>query len=257
MACLAATAAGEIAFHRHVQPPIPRTRRAGARPHAAGSPAPAGICGARGPEAAAMSGPAWLAGGLAVLMIAIAVYCACRLAVSRVQGGDTERDADGLHVLMGVAMAGMLEPRLTAVPGAVWTVVFAAGAAWFAWHAIRAGGRGAARTRCAHPVPHAIESAAMVYMFLPVGSWQAARGPGMVMPGMSPGASQGNPAITLLLALFMLGYVLWAIDRLAGLFRATAAYGYRPVIVALSPRGAACYKIAMASTMGYMLVMML
>ena len=217
-------------------------------------------------------------------MIAIAVYCACRLAVSRMQGRDTERDADGLHVLMGVAMAGMLEPRLTAVPGAAWGVVFGAGAAWFAWRAIRAGGRVAAGgrgaivgTRCAHPAPHAIESAAMVYMFLPIGSWRTGHGPGMAMPGMSQGASTGNPAITLVLALFMLGYVLWAVDRLAGLSRAmtvatatargtgvpggpaaaSTAYGHRTGRPALAPRAAACYKIAMAITMGYMLVMML
>ena len=234
-----------------------------------------------------MSGPAWLAGGLAVLMIAIAAYCACRLAVSRLHDRDTERDADGLHVLMGVAMAGMLEPRLTAVPGAAWSTVFGAGAAWFAWQAIRAGGRVAADgrsatgMRCAHPAPHAIESAVMVYMLLPIGSWRSGHGPGMAMPGMSQGATTGNPAITLVLALFMLGYVLWAIDRLAGLSRAAAvataaatatargtgvlgapaavsmAYGHRPGRPALAPRAAACYKIAMAITMGYMLVMML
>ncbi|HEV2251559.1 MAG TPA: DUF5134 domain-containing protein [Streptosporangiaceae bacterium] len=243
-----------------------------------------------------MSGPGWLEGGLAVLMIAIAVYCACRLAVSRLRGRETERDADGLHVVMGVAMAGMLEPRLTAVPGAACGVVFAAGAAWFAWQAIRARGRGAVGTRCAHPAPHAIESAAMVYMLVPIGSWRSGHGPGMAMPsmampGMSPGATTGNPAITLILALFMLGYVLWALDRLAGLSRAmtaatargtgaawsslsavtapaaasasgppapaSLASGHRPGHPALAPRAAACYKIAMAMTMGYMLVMML
>lgn len=243
-----------------------------------------------------MSGPGWLEGGLAVLMIAIAVYCACRLAVSRLRGRETERDADGLHVVMGVAMAGMLEPRLTAVPGAACGVVFAAGAAWFAWQAIRARGRGAVGTRCAHPAPHAIESAAMVYMLVPIDSWRSGHGPGMAMPGMampgmSPGATTGNPAITLILALFMLGYVLWALDRLAGLSRAmtaatargtgaawsslsavtapaaasasgppapaSLASGHRPGHPALAPRAAACYKIAMAMTMGYMLVMML
>lgn len=238
-----------------------------------------------------MSGPAWLAGGLAALMIAIAVYCACRLALSRLRGRDTERDADGLHVLMGVAMAGMLQPRLTAVPGAAWGAVFVAGAAWFGWQAIRTGGRGTAGPRCANPVPHAIESAAMVYMLLPVGSWPPGHRPGMAMPGMSQGATTGNPAITVVLALFMLGYVLWAIDRFAWLSRATAAatargtgagwssrpamtvpaaaslpgvpapvstaYGHRPGSPALAPRAAVCYKIAMAITMGYMLVMML
>jgi hypothetical protein len=113
----------------------------------------------------------------------------------------------------------------------------------------------------------------------------------MAMPGMSQGATTGNPAITLMLALFMLGYVLWTLDRLAGLSRAmttatargtgvtwsprpavtapagalvpgqpapaTTAYGHSPGTAALAPRAAACYKIAMAITMGYMLVMML
>ena len=110
-----------------------------------------------------MSGPAWLAGSFAVLMVVIAAYCACRLAVARLRGGDTELDTDGLHVLMGAAMAGMLEPRLTPVPGTAWRAVFAAAAAWFAWQAIRPGGR-AGRARCAHPAPHAVECAVMVYM---------------------------------------------------------------------------------------------
>jgi len=242
-----------------------------------------------------MNGPAWLAGGLAVLMIMIAVYCAGRLTVSRLRGRDTEVATDGLHVLMGGAMAGMFEPRLTPIPGAAWRAVFAVAAAWFAWQAIRAGRRPGAR--CAHPAAHAVECAAMVYMVLPVGSWPSGRGPGMTMPGMGQGTTVGNPALTLVLALFMLGYVLWAIDRLAVLSRATAAAMPRPAAIsrpaavrspraavtvpaaagilgrpapgttadsrrppdrtALAPRLAAYYKIAMAITMGYMLILML
>ena len=197
-----------------------------------------------------MNGPAWLAGSIAVLMVVIAAYCACRLAVARLRGRDTEIDTDGLHVLMGVAMAGMLEPRLTPVPGTVWRAVFAAAAVWFAWQAIRPRGR-AGRARCAHPAPHAVECAVMVYMLLPVGSWPAGQGAAMAMPGLSQGANAGNPALTLVLALFMLGYVLWATDRLAGLSRVGAA------APALAPRLAASYKVAMGIAMGYMLVMML
>jgi hypothetical protein len=222
-------------------------------------------------------------------MVVIAVCCGARLAISRLRTRNTERDADGLHVLMGVAMAGMLEPRLMPVPIAAWRVVFAAGAAWFAWQAIRhtrqAGAPGA------HPAAHAVECAAMVYMLLPVGSWPSGHGPGMAMPGMSQGTTAGNPALTLVLALFMLGYVLWATDRLAHLSRARAATPARstaapwpslaavtvpaaasapgapspgagprdrpPGSAALAPRLAACYKIAMGIAMGSMLVMML
>ena len=166
-----------------------------------------------------MSSPAWLAAGFAVLMIMIAACRACRPAISRLRGKRTELGTDGLHVLMGVAMAGMLQPRLALAPGLVWSGVFAAGAAWFAWQATPAARRAgrprrAVRPRCAHPGPHAIECAAMVYMLVPVGSWSSGRGEQMAMGGMSPGATAGNPALTLILALFMLGYVLWAADRL-------------------------------------------
>jgi hypothetical protein len=205
-----------------------------------------------------MSGPAWLAGSFAILMIVVAGYCAARLAISRLRGRNTDRDADALHVLMGVAMAGMLEPRLTSVPVTAWRVVFAAAAAWFAWQAIRPG-RQAGEARGAHPAAHAVECAAMVYMLLPVGSWPSGHAPRMAMPGMSQGTTIGNPALTLVLALFMLGYVLWATDRLAHLSRAPAAAAYpQPAAIpVLAPRLATSYKITMAITMGYMLIMML
>lgn len=206
-----------------------------------------------------MRPPAWLMGGIATLMVVIAVYCAARLAISRLRGRSTERDADALHVLMGVAMAGMLEPRLTPVPVTAWRAVFAGAAAWFAWQAVRRGRR-AAGARCAHPAAHAVECAAMVYMLLPVGSWPSGRGPATAMAGMTQGASAGNPALILVLALFMLAYVLWALDRLASPSRTTAAataYAQPAGSPALAPRLAASYKIAMAITMGYMLIMML
>ena len=221
-------------------------------------------------------------------MLLIAASCAARLAVSRLRGRVTESDADAVHVLMGVAMAGMLEPRLTLLPGNAWQAVFAAAAAWFGWQALRASHRGQARGwRCAHPAPHAVESGAMVYMLVPATS--AGHAPAMAMPGMSGPATGSNPAIALVLALFMLGYVLWTTDKLAGLSRASTATGSRsgtgaslvsaapgPAISGslaprppalrivgsvagappLAPRFAACYKIAMSIAMGYMLVMM-
>jgi hypothetical protein len=252
---------------------------------------PAGAQSAPGAVDADMSGPAWLTGGFAVLMIMVAICCAGRLAVSRVRGKDTELDTDGLHVLMGVAMAGMLEPRLSPVPGTIWRAVFAAAAAWFAWQAIRARSGRPRGWRCAHPAPHAVECAAMIYMLLPAGSRPSGRGPGMAMPGMNGAGAAGNPALTLVLALFMLGYILWTIDRLASPSPAAAAtpahsaapsrlapaavtasaaarvsgtarpgsiaHGGAPGRAALAPRLATGYKIAMGIGMGYMLVMML
>jgi len=211
-----------------------------------------------------MSGPSWLAGGFAALMMMVAACGAGRLAVSWVRGKDTELDADGVHVLMGVAMAGMLEPGLSPVPGTIWRAVFAVAAAWFAWRVIRVGRGRPGGSLCAHPAPHAVECAAMIYMLLPAGARSVSRGSGMAMPGMNGGTAAGNPALTLVLALFMLGYILWTIDRLASLSRARAAAlpgsmtdGAAPGTPALAPRLATGYKIAMGIGMGYMLVMML
>ncbi len=86
-----------------------------------------------------MTGPHWLAGLLAAVMIMIAACCAVRLAAWRRRHRITEVDADGIHLLMGVAMAGMLVPRLSALPGTAWEAVFAVAAAWFAWQAARPG----------------------------------------------------------------------------------------------------------------------
>ena len=235
-----------------------------------------------------MTGPSWLAAAVAALMLLIAASCAVRLVISRSRGRATETDADGLHVVMGVAMAGMLEPRLGLLPGIAWQAMFAAAAAWFGWQAIRARRRRPGGWRCAHPAPHAVECAAMIYMLLPARS--AGHAAAMTMPGMSgPAAAGSNPAVALVLALFMLGYILWATDQLAALSplrQATAGHwrgaasqapaphqqapaceppapspaaadGRRAASAALAPRLAACSKIAMGAAMGYMLIMML
>jgi hypothetical protein len=224
-----------------------------------------------------VTGPAWLAACLAGLMLLVAASCAGRLAIWQLRGRGTEPQVDSLHVLMGVAMAGMLAPQLSQFPDTAWRVVFAVSAAWFGWQAIRArGGRLSGRPACTHPVPHAVECAAMLYMLLP--ARPAVRWPAMGMPGMSGLAAAGNPALALVLALFMVGYILWTTDQLASLSRARAAEpGREPTSGALrapdpaastahaglasrsplAPRFAACYKIAMSVAMGYMLVAMI
>jgi hypothetical protein len=253
-------------------------------------------------ENADVAGPSWLAVPLAAVMIATAMYCAGRLAAARLWRRSTEVEADSVHVVMGVAMAGMLLPGLSPLPATAWEGVFGAAAVWFACQAIRSRIRQhttASRRRCSHPVPHLVESAAMVYMLavLP-GSWPAWSGRAMAMPGMGGGrAAAGGSlsALAMILALFMIGYVLWTADQLTALVRAppvatlgavqdqarapdTAAVPigaagiqnapgaagavlpgliHRPGGPALAPRLAACYKIAMGLTMGYMLILML
>jgi Domain of unknown function (DUF5134) len=249
-----------------------------------------------------MAGPSWLAAPLAVAMIATAMYCAGRLAAARLWRRSTEIEADSVHVVMGIAMAGMLLPRLSPVPATAWQAVFGAAAVWFACQAARSRLRQhttARRWRCSHPVPHLVESAAMVYMLAALpGAWPGRSDQGMAMPGMGGGrAAAGGSlsALAVILALFMIGYVLWTADQLttlarapavaasgaaqdraaapdtaavpidaAGMQNAPAAAGavlpgliHRPGGPALAPRLAACYKIAMGLTMGYMLILML
>jgi hypothetical protein len=229
-------------------------------------------------------------------MILTAAYSAGRVAVSRRRGRATELDADGLHAVMGTAMAGMLAPRLNVLPHSAWAALFGIAAAWFGWHAIRASRPGASGgSRCRYPVPHLIECTAMIYMLLPVHSPRAAPGQAAAaMPGMGGSASLAGsfPALAVVLALFMLGYIVWTTDRLTALARAKATtadpgrkpdqrppataghprdagdasgvpgvfaarhqdQGGRPV---LAPKLAACGKIAMSITMGYMLILML
>ena len=142
-----------------------------------------------------MAGPSWLAGVFAAVMILTAGYSASRLAVSRLRGLATEADADGLHAVMGTAMAGMLVPQLNLLPATAWMVVFGTGAAWFGACAIRSRSQARFSWQCRYPVPHLIECVAMLYMLLAVRGAQ--QGPGMAMPGMgtSPGTPAGFPAL--------------------------------------------------------------
>ena len=135
-------------------------------------------------------------------------------------------------------------------------------------------------------MPHLIECVAMLYMLLPLhGSRPAHGGAGMAMAGMATSAAPAGkfPALAVVLALFMLGYIVWTTDRLAALARARTTpalgpdgdasprrygaastpagagtqHGGQADGAVLAPTLAACGKLAMSITMGYMLILML
>jgi hypothetical protein len=234
-----------------------------------------------------MAQPSWLAGTLAAVMIATAAYCLSRLVAARRWRRATEGDVDAVHILMGVAMAGMLVPRLNLLGYGTWDVVFGAAAAWFGWQALRAYRSQAAAGRgwVAHHLQHAVACGAMLYMFLAVSAVRAGSS-GRGMPMASPAGSAATPrTLALLLALALLGYVIWTADRLTSLAPVAALRTARAGTVAggslagaapaaeadgsaaaeapppasppMSPRLAACCEIAMGLTMGYMLITML
>jgi hypothetical protein len=230
-------------------------------------------------------GPSWLAVAFAAVMIATAVYCAGRIIAARWWRRPSGYDIDGVHVLMGTAMAGMLVPGLRFGPAAGWEIVFGAAAGWFGWRAWP--GRGPAGHRPAQHVQHLLASLAMLYMLVAAGP--AASG----AAGTAMGHSTHLRTLALLLAIALLGYVINTADRLTALPLAAGAAAARaapPAMAAavtapaapapagaarpeataseaeaattvrtpaLSPRLAACCDIAMGVTMGYLLVLMI
>src|SRR5499427_4369332 len=202
-----------------------------------------------------MGSPSWLTGIFAAAGLAVAVYCTGRLVTSRHWRRPAELDTDGAHVVMGVAMAGMLVSGLRTLPSAIWEVVFAAGAAWFGYRMLQAR-RGAQPSpwRSSHPLPHLVECAAMVFMFLILPASAAAR-------GMSMTATESRFSfLTLPLALFLFGYAVWLGDRVTLHAPALALGGSStadPARPYLAPGCAAICKITMGVAMGYALILML
>jgi hypothetical protein len=224
--------------------------------------------------------PTWLAGPLAAVMIATAVYCSSRLALAWRAHRAAERGADATHAIMGVSMSGMLVTRLDPLPNGAWALLFGVAAVWFGWQVWRRAG--------AHHVPHLVMCGAMVYMLLAA---TAMRPHAMAMGG----GGARFPVLALALALAMIACVVWQAERLSTHVApgatavhvaagptaahvapgptaahvapgataahvapgATAAHVAPGATVALSPRLAACCQIAMSLTMGYMLIMMI
>jgi hypothetical protein len=216
-----------------------------------------------------LTGPGWLAPGLAALMLLITASCIGRLARWR-RRRPFEPDVDALHAVMGVAMTGMLLPHLSFVPGRVWQALFGVAATWFATRAIRSRAKPAGHPGFSHLAPHVVECAAMIYMLLPARSTSAER---MTMAGMATSPT-ANPVVPLLLAVFLVGYLLWTADQLTGRGPAVSLADSRsapagprqrsdPAAAARTLRAdgtrrlTAIDKIVMSSAMGYMLLTML
>ena len=181
--------------------------------------------------------PVWLGDLLAAAMIATSAYCAARIGYAWVVRRATHRDVDALHLLMGIAMAGMLArclKALTPVGGvlhAVWIVVFAVGAAWFA---VRATARRRALPNCAAaghgggPVVHLIGAAAMLYMLA------ATPAGGMAAMGGAAGSGATLPEVGVTFAVLATAAAVLILDRLTLL-----APGARPAAAGVGVVGGA------------------
>ena len=216
-----------------------------------------------------MIGPTWLAWIFGVVMLAAASYAAARMVLAWSTHRATDYEVDGHHVLMGVAMAGMLIPGLgivsTGAPATVWIIVWALVTVWFATSVTRtATDKSSASGLSGHHVPHLVMSASMVYMLAVMDAPTGTTGMADMseMQGMSTTGLVPWPTLDALLLVFMAGYAVLALDRLPR----AAVSGHRthagqqapiPTHPVLEPRFSSMLNIVMAITMGYMLTMML
>jgi hypothetical protein len=166
--------------------------------------------------------PTWIFGVLAAVMLAIAVVSAARLVAAWPwRRHSVTVDADVAHLLMAIAMAGMLAPSLRTLPDTGWKVIFGLLIAWFAFrlvrHAPANGVRALVGGNCA---PHLVHSGSMLYMFLATTS--AAGMAGMAGMNELPGSSGSTmltldfPTLAFAFALILIGYCLWDLDQLSG-----------------------------------------
>ena len=215
-----------------------------------------------------MTSPGWLADILAAVVLAVAGFSAARLVAARGARRRGEADADSMHMLMGVAMAGMFVPGLATLPAAAWAPVSGAGAGVVRRARVARPGRPRPRGRALVRLPGAAPGR------LPRHGLRAA-GRTAMTAGV-PAAGVRLPALGLALAAGTCGYVVWLLDRPPAARAVSQAAGRlaavpdgerfpagspgQPVMVTsaapalLAPRAATCCKIAMGVAMGVMLI---
>jgi len=178
--------------------------------------------------------PSWILDILAAVMLLVAAVSAGRLLVSRPWAGSAgDADIDVAHLLMGIAMAGMLVASLSTLPNDVWDVIFAVLTGWFGWRVYRESrGEGARVLADGCHMPHLVHSAAMLYMFVAIGA-PAAAGGGMGAMGGGGSAMQTleAPVVAFIFALWLIGYVVLDLDRLTGPGHARGSYFAPPAVV--------------------------
>jgi uncharacterized protein DUF5134 len=162
--------------------------------------------------------PAWLLDIFAAIMLVVAAVSAARLMAARPWrgGGATLADIDVAHLLMAIAMAGMLASSLQTLPDGAWELIFGVLLAWFAYRVARdaqvSGVRALAGGHCA---PHLIHAASMLYMFLALTAPTAHATGGMGGMAGSAGTLE-FPLLAFVFTLLLAGYTIWDLDQLSG-----------------------------------------
>jgi Domain of unknown function (DUF5134) len=163
--------------------------------------------------------PSWILDIFAAIMLVVAAVSAARLVAARPwQHGAraTPTDIDITHLLMAIAMAGMLVASLQTLPNGAWLVIFAVTTVWFGYRVIQdarvSGVRALAGGHCA---PHLIHAGAMLYMFMAFTA-PATHGSGGMSGGMSGMGTLQLPLLAFVFAVLLIGYSIWDLDQLSG-----------------------------------------
>jgi hypothetical protein len=227
-----------------------------------------------------MAHPTWLAYGFAVIMVSVSIYCIGRLALARWLARRNHYAVNISHVLMGIAMVGMLVPRWNWIPSGLWEGIFGVISLYFlvmsARFVARHGVRGSDDDHVhhlSHNLIHMVMGCAMLYMYwlgMPITSSSTSA---MSMSGPPSGA--GDPGLTLIIIAILFASAIWQLDSIGrfspaaqlamtavgGVDRAASGGGAaapeddrQPPW--LAPRLEVACHIAMCLTMGYMLVLM-
>jgi hypothetical protein len=164
--------------------------------------------------------PSWLLDAFAALMLTVAALSAARIVASHPwRHRAVVLDTDVAHLLMAIAMAGMLSATLQTLPNAAWAVVFALLTAWFAVRVARdARATGIRALVGGHCAPHLVHSGAMLYMFVALGPSAPTTGGGMAgmsAPASSPMPALEHPTLAFALGLMLAGYAVWDLDHLS------------------------------------------
>lgn len=204
----------------------------------------------------------------AAVMLAVSAYCAARVTLARRLHRTLHYDVNLAHVLMGVAMAGMLAPSLNTLPTAAWEVLFAGLAAWFIWKSasfIARHGFGGRSDDGVHGVSHYLThlamSSSMLYMYLAGVPASTVRVVSMTM-GPAPGTAD-YVVFPLFFVVVLSASAVWHLDAFGRFTRAQVALAaasggtQRAAGAWLSPRLEMGCHIAVCAAMAFMLVLML
>ena len=223
-----------------------------------------------------MAHPTWLVYGFAAVAAWVSGFCIVRLALAKHLGRQTHYDVNLSHVLMGVAMIGMLVPRWNTIPSGLWEIVFAVVALYFLALSVRFvvvhGIRGIDDDHVhhiSHYLIHAVLACGMLYMYwlgMPITTMS---GTSMSMSGPPHGA--GDPGLTLFLISILVASAIWQLESIgefarhprvavgAGAGEMAGALGEATEgdddRLWLAPRLEIGDHIAMCITMAYMLVL--